>query len=191
MYSATAGSTSPAIGSPSFTRSRTIDEEISTSGIFRNATSARSGASARSTSSRPASSRSATARSASSTSACGSRHAGSVRAISAPTMNVSSASGSAVMDRSQGIHRIGRPAALDLQAAGLAARPSPPTASRHISRRRSGPGSSRSPLCGALFAGISSTRSKPSSVFACLASARCPRWGGLNVPPRMPIADRS
>src|SRR6202034_339948 len=34
MYSATAGSTSPSIDSPSRTRSRTIEEEISTSGIF-------------------------------------------------------------------------------------------------------------------------------------------------------------
>ena len=90
------------------------------------------------------------------------------------------------MDRSQGIHRIGRAAALDLQCADLSPA-SPPTASRHIARRCSRPGSSSSPLWGALCAGISSTRSKPSSACAWRASARCPRWGGLNVPPRMPI----
>ena len=94
MYSATAGATRSSIGSPSLTRSRTCEEETSSIGIPKNVTLAPSGSSARSTSSRPVSSRSATASRASSTSARGSRHVVSVRAMSAPTMNVSSASGS-------------------------------------------------------------------------------------------------
>src|SRR4029077_5883023 len=50
----------------------------------------------------------------------------------------------------------------------------------------SGPGSCWGSLWGGVCEGISSTRSSPSCARACEATARCPRCGGLKVPPRMP-----
>ena len=83
------------------------------------------------------------------------------------------------MDRSQGIHRIGRPATLDLQPAHTRSPgSSSPTASRHIARRPLRAGVSLvTRLCGALCAGISTTRSKPELGPRVRASARCP--GGV------------
>src|SRR5271166_7187539 len=65
----------------------------------------------------------------------------------------------------------------------------PSTASWHMRRRCSGPGSqasSTSALCGVVWVGTSSTCSSPSSLRAWRATARCPRCGGLKLPPRMP-----
>src|SRR5271167_3072859 len=56
-------------------------------------------------------------------------------------------------------------------------------------RRCAGPGSdtsSTSALWGVEWVGTSSTRSSPSSLRAWRATARCPRCGGLKVPPRIP-----
>ena len=122
-------------------RSRTAEEETAILPIFSSVTAAaarlRSGAGAASrasehasrTSPRSSSSRSATASSASPSSRAGSRQPGSVRAVSAPTISVSSASGWLVMDGLQGIHRIGHSPALDLQRATLSDRAPRATAS--------------------------------------------------------------
>src|SRR6476469_1641509 len=65
---------------------------------------------------------------------------------------------------------------------------SPTTASPAIASLCSGPGSAPAGLWGGVCSGISQTRSSPSSSRAWRASATWPAWGGLKVPPRMPIA---
>ena len=54
---------------------------------------------------------------------------------------------------------------------------------RSAPRRR---GRRSTSLCGGTPTGISTTRSSPSCSRASCAQTRCPRCGGLNVPPRMP-----
>ena len=92
----------------------------------------------------------------------------------------------ALMQLPQRIHRVGRPAALDLEVAHpepLVARHRRPAQREPHLRARARP----PPPCAAdVAAGTSSTRSSPSCSSASCAQIRCPRCGGLNVPPSSP-----
>ena len=57
-----------------------------------------------------------------------------------------------------------------------------------MASRRSGSGvPSGSSLWGGMAAGTMSSLSRPSTATAVRAAARCPKWGGLKVPPKIPI----
>ena len=92
------------------------------------------------------------------------------------------------IDLAKRIDRVRRPVAVDLERLTSSQSPWPSAASRHIARRWARPGSSSISLCGGTPVGTSSTRSSESCARASLAHTMCARCGGLNVPPRIPIA---
>ena len=112
--------------------------------------------------------------------------------MSPPAMKISSSSGLLLMELRQGIDGVRRAAALDLELATPRSRSSPAhrqpaqlqpvlgarVVRRRLVRRRRRPASA-------------APRSSPSWACASWAHTRWPRWGGLNIPPRMPsLRDR-
>ena len=136
-----------------------LEEETSSSGDLEKRRRAASAAQPPPTRAAPSAScaRPATASEASRAVAAGSRHAGSVprdvRSHDERQLGIRMAG----MDRSQGIHGIGRPAALDLQRR-TRRRHSPPATAQpaHLAGDARGPGSCSVGLCGGVRAGISS-----------------------------------
>ena len=162
-------------GSPARARARTVDEEMSITGISRKrrdggaALARRSRAIASRTGCRAEPLRAATARPASPSSSCGSRQAGSVLAVSAPTMNVSSACGwlAWMALRVSTVNDV-PPRSISSAPPASPARPRAPGS--HMRSRCRGRGL-WAPLCGGMCAGTSSTLSSPS----CASARRRPR----------------
>ena len=87
-----------------------------------------------------------------------------------------------------GVECVGGPASLDLDAHRHPGPSTPSTAARTISRRTdAADGGWSTDFCHGSFATTHRTRSSPSRRRACVVTTRCPRWGGSNVPPKIPI----
>ena len=132
-------------------------------------------------------SRSATASVASSRTASGSRHAGRLCGHVAADDEGQLVLRIALMQLPQGIDRVGRAPAVDLEretAEALVARHREPAQLERGARR---PGRSSASLCGGTATGMQQRRGRARAASrASCAQTRCPRCGGLNVPPRMP-----
>src|SRR3954451_20288850 len=169
---------------------RTSDEEMSMRGMSKKVTRSAAPGSSRSrrssTWSRPTPSRAATPSAASERMASGSRHSGSEEAMSPPTMKVSWSPGRASwsLERVSTVYE--RPGT-SASARETPSRASPPTAATHNATRCSTPGSRSASLCGGVWTGTSSTRSRPSCDHAFCAQTSGPMCGGWNVPPSSPI----
>ena len=126
------------------------------------------------TSARPAPARSATASVASSSTASGSCHVGRPRAMSPPRMKVSWSSGSRSCSSLQGIDRVRRSPARDLEVADARGDRRPPIGepAELEALLRAGV-LLRASLCGGSATGVSRTRSSPSCAAASDAHTRC------------------
>src|SRR6185295_911762 len=189
ISSITASGTRWRIGRPAATRWRTSLEDTPISGI--STTSARPGSPRRSSaafaSSSTAPGREAIPRRASSRIRCGSRQASKLAATSAPIRKTNSSRGRASLNSSSVRTENDGPSRL-VSTSEASSPGSVSAASRAISSRSALPGSGSILLCGASPVGTSRTSLNPSWNAASCPSTRCPMCGGLNAPPRTPMA---